>query len=231
LLSPPHDACPRAITARVVAFAFALAGCDAAQSASQRHDADAPLEVLDAGSAPLPASMDAASALPLGDAGGPDAAYDADLRHVPLASAWSWVRVAAGADPFSDAPATVDCLHTATMAETLGTEDAFSVNTGACNYITVAQPSLGAVATGDTLLARVWHFELNAPENADAHVAVLVDGLMLLEERVPIPHAGGLLRRELTVERPIAAGAPIHFHLHNHGANSWAIVEVAKLVH
>ncbi|MDB4974017.1 MAG: hypothetical protein JWN48_2358, partial [Myxococcaceae bacterium] len=81
---------------------------------------------------------------------------------------------------------------------------------------------------GETLKVRLWHFELSAPEPATAHVAVLVDGLAILDETVPIPAAGGLLIKELRVPRPIPAGAPVYFHLHNHGANSWALVEVSN---
>jgi hypothetical protein len=56
---------------------------------------------------------------------------------------------------------------------------------------------------------------------------IRVDGLSVLDERIPIPKPGGLIVRELRVERDIPAGAPVYFHLHNHGANSWALVEVS----
>jgi len=55
----------------------------------------------------------------------------------------------------------------------------------------------------------------------------MVDGVFLLDTRVAIPAPGGLIKSELRIDRPIAAGAPIYFHLHNHGQNSWALVEVS----
>jgi hypothetical protein len=113
------------------------------------------------------------------------------------------------------------------MSEALGGDDAFSVDTGRCSYLTVMQPALRAVAAGEVLQVRLWHFDLTAFEPAEAHAAVLVDGLALLDERVPIPSPGGLLVKEVPAERVIPAGAPVYFHLHNHGTNSWSLVEVS----
>jgi len=133
-------------------------------------------------------------------------------------------------DPFADGPASVTCLDSATMAEPLSGVDAFSVDTSQCNYITIGQVTLAEIAPGDRLLARIWHFELSAPEAAEAHVAVHIDGFALVDERVPIPQAGGLIVREARADRAIAAGSAVYFHLHNHGANSWAITEVSKVL-
>jgi hypothetical protein len=49
----------------------------------------------------------------------------------------------------------------------------------------------------------------------------------VLDERIPIPRPGGLIARQRTLERALPAGAPVYFHLHNHGANSWSLVEVS----
>ncbi|MFM2420153.1 MAG: hypothetical protein RL385_4876, partial [Pseudomonadota bacterium] len=115
--------------------------------------------------------------------------------HVPLISSRKWARITPAIDPFTDRPASVVCEDGATMAEPLSGVDAFSVDTGTCNYITIGQVTLAEIAPGDTLLARIWHFELNAPEPAEAHVAVHIDGVALVDERVPIPQAGGLIVR------------------------------------
>lgn len=138
-----------------------------------------------------------------------------------------WWRLDAAQDPFSDRIANVQCTPAGALAEVLADERAFGVDTGACNYLTAVQPAARAIAAGETLKVRLWHFELSAPEPAEAHAAVWVDGLPVLDERIPIPAPGGLLVRELLLERDVPAGAPVHFHLHNHGANSWALVEVS----
>jgi hypothetical protein len=56
---------------------------------------------------------------------------------------------------------------------------------------------------------------------------IRVDGLAVRDDRIPIPESGGLIVRDLRVERDIPAGAPVYFHLDNHGANCWALVEVS----
>jgi hypothetical protein len=138
-----------------------------------------------------------------------------------------WARVDTADDSFADGPATPYCGPSATMAETLADEPVFSVDTGFCDYLTVSQQTTRAVAAGETIKVRLWHFELSAPMPAQAHAAVVVDGLPVLDEHIAIPAVGGLLTRQLLATRAIAVGAPVLFHLHNHGANSWALVELS----
>jgi hypothetical protein len=91
----------------------------------------------------------------------------------------------------------------------------------------VKQPTQRELAAGDLLKVRLWHFALSAPEPAEAHAALLVAGLRVLDERIAIPQPGALIVRQVRVERDVPAGALVYFHLHNHGANSWALVEVS----
>jgi hypothetical protein len=165
--------------------------------------------------------MDAAVAL--GDAGAPDAGTSSTslVRHA------AWKPCAAAADPFDDRPTTVECPHDAAYAQLLGSELAFDVDTGRCPYLSVYQPSLVDVRAGASIAVRLFHFALSAPEPAEAHAAVLFDGLHVLDARVPIPAEGGLITASVVAVRDIPAGTPIYFHLHNHGANSWALVEIS----
>lgn len=138
-----------------------------------------------------------------------------------------WTALDAKSDPFADRLPMVRCLPGAVAAETLSEERVLGVDTGPCNYLTALQPTLRDVQPGDTLKVRLWHFELSAPEQAEAHAAVMIDDLTVLDERVPIPQPGGLIVRQVVAERAIPAGTPVYFHLHNHGENSWALVEVS----
>jgi hypothetical protein len=138
-----------------------------------------------------------------------------------------WSQLRAPQDPFDDRPADAGCNRAGVMPELLAEELVISVDTGACGYITMAQPTLRDIAEGETIKVRLWHFELSAPRPAFAHAAVMVDGLHVLDEQIPIPSPGGLLVRELKAPRAIAAGADVYFHLHNHGANSWSLVDVS----
>jgi hypothetical protein len=145
----------------------------------------------------------------------------------PLVDPNVWQTVSASEDPFDDRPATPNCPAGAYMSEILSGEEVFSVDTGACSYITVRQATLRDVAKGERLVARVWHFSLNAGESATAHVALRLGDSTLLDETVPIPSQGGLLAIDQVSDSAFPEGVPVYFHLHNHGDNSWSLVELS----
>jgi hypothetical protein len=215
---------------------------------SQAVDAAASSEAGDAGADVPEASVDAARSLDAGsdisleqlDSARPDApvSSDADVRPLdtgvePAAARTSlvlpelWTELGLADDPFDDRPPTPSCAAQAVMPETLSEERVLSIDTGSCDYFSAMQTTRRDVAIGEVLKVRLWHFELSAPEAAEAHAALLVDGLAVLDERVPIPQPGALMVRQLRAERAIPAGAPVYFHLHNHGTNSWSLVEVS----
>ena len=167
--------------------------------------------------APEPAAPDAGSA----------PAPSEPRARVPLVDHTAWERLAPELDPFTDRPPSVTCTDEATAFELLAAEAAYGVDTGLCNYVTVRQRAREHVAIGERIIVRLWHFELSAPEPADAHAVVALDGEPLLDERIPIPSHGGLIQREIVARRAFAKDAPVLFHLHNHGDNSWALIEVS----
>lgn len=158
-------------------------------------------------------------------------AADASIATLPhrvsLVDHARWERVSAEDDPAGDRPADVSCLPEATTVELLGTEVTYGVETAHCNYLAVEQRTLVAVPAGATIAVRLWHFALSAKEPAQAHARVLVAGRVVLDEIVPIPSDGGLVTAELIADQPLAVGATVHFHLHNHGENTWALVEIS----
>jgi hypothetical protein len=145
----------------------------------------------------------------------------------PLVDWNAWELVSASEDPFDDRPADPSCPTGAYMPEVLSGEDVFSVNTGACSYITARQPALRDVEQGESLVARVWHFALNASESATGHVSLRLGESTLLDETVPIPSPGGLLAIQQVADSAFPEGTPVYFHLHNHGDNSWSLVELS----
>jgi hypothetical protein len=214
---------------RVLLVALGLTSCTepppAGPSLDPVLDGRAGLHDIDSSS---PVALDAAR----GEASDPEAApavqdgvADAGREAVLLPE--YWLPVSTDDDIFSDRPSLVTCSGDAAMAEFLGAEHVLGVDTGNCNYVTVTQPTKRAIASGETIKVRLWHFELSAREPAEAHAALLIDGLELLNERVPIPQPGGLIVKQVRVEQPVPIGSPALFHLHNHGANSWALVEVS----
>lgn len=103
-------------------------------------------------------------------------ALEVRAQRATLVSHAAWERIAAELDPFVDRPKVVRCDGQAAAFEPLQDEASYSVDTGNCNYVTAYQRSLTDVRAGERLDVRLGHFELSAPEPAQAHVAVMLDG-------------------------------------------------------
>jgi hypothetical protein len=150
-------------------------------------------------------------------------------RHVevhPLVLAHDWTATAAENDPLAEhRPESTICPRSA-WGEELGV---LEVSTGACNYLSIEQPLSEAIALGDPLRVQVWWQALISSEPASGHLALLIDGERIWELEVEIPSPADA--RSIIFESPIAAeaGATVTFHLHNHGANSWTLAELARL--
>jgi hypothetical protein len=235
--SPARSRPPCARTARGGVFAL-FAACAEHALPQESADGGGPMfyDAHDAASAEAGIALDAnepdahtadADFGGARDAVSPDAGTVSAAQRVNIVVPERWQILDAASDLFDDRPANVQCLAAGVMPETLSEERVLGVETGYCQYLSAHQPTRLEVKAGEVLKVRLWHFVLSAPEPAEAHAAVVVDGLTVLDERVSIPSPGGLLVRELLVERAIPAGAPVHFHLHNHGENSWALVEVS----
>lgn len=138
-----------------------------------------------------------------------------------------WEVVPVESDPFSERFTEESyCATWGYFAEDIGGEYSFSINTRDCNYLTVSQPSLRALSPGDMLTLRLYHFELRAPEAAEAYAAIAIGGAVVWEERVPIPSPSGLVRAEWEVTSAAPEGTSILFHLDNHGLNSWSLIDL-----
>lgn len=138
----------------------------------------------------------------------------------------AWTLVSAADDPFADRPADARCDPIGYRVEEFGGEVGLAVETGPCPYLTAEQPSRAAVRAGETVQVRWLHDELTAPDPGEAHVAVTLDSEMIFEDRVTIPASEDALAGTWTAPEDIAAGAPVLVHVHNHGANTWALLEV-----
>lgn len=143
-----------------------------------------------------------------------------------LAAPDGWVRVT---DPAVDAfaamrPVDAVCDDAGYFVDPF--TQAFEVETELCNYLTVAQPALEALAPGDVVSIQAFHYELSAPAPAEGYLGLAIDGEIAWELAVPIPAPPGPLRGELTIDRALPAGAALQFHVHNHGPNSYELISV-----
>lgn len=97
------------------------------------------------------------------------------------------------------------------------------IDTGVCNYVTLVQPARFDLHAGDTIRLVVWHYALTATQPAQAHVAIQLAAQLIWERFVAIPSSADLYEAEVRLLEPVARGAPVYFHLHNHGVNQWRL--------
>jgi hypothetical protein len=147
----------------------------------------------------------------------------------PLIEPTAWVATDDSEDPFfeEEQPATSVCDSFGNGVEDLFGEQVFFVNTAACAYLTVVQPALRNVGAGATLEVRLHHFELTSERPASGHAAIATDAGLLWEYNTEIPAPERTLDETVMLDAPIEKGDSIYFHVHNHGPNEWALVELS----
>ena len=135
----------------------------------------------------------------------------------------AWTEQEAAADTFpGHRPGDVQCPSNSWYNE----DGALEVETGYCNYLSLTQPSLSAISAGDSLHLVLWHADLAFEQPATAHVAVTVDGSLVWEADVAIPAEANIFDRRIPLDFDAPAGSAVEFHLHNHGYNSWTLLQL-----
>lgn len=141
----------------------------------------------------------------------------------PLIDVNEWSYQSAEEDSlFSHRPDSVECPDNSWYNE----DGALEVETGFCNYLAVAQPSLTSVNAGDNLHLILWHGNLAFDRPASAHVALTLDGQTVWEENVDIPSDAQIFDVRIPVDFAAPAGSKLEFHLHNHGYNTWTLLQL-----
>ena len=105
-------------------------------------------------------------------------------------------------------------------------DGALEVETGFCNYLSVAQTTKTAIAEGDTLRIVLWHGNLRFDAPATGHVGIAVDGNVVWEETVDIPSKANIFDVRTTANFSAPAGSRIEYQVGNHGYNTWTLLEV-----
>ena len=105
--------------------------------------------------------------------------------------------------------------------------DTFEVDTGSCTWGTFWQPAALGVRAGMPVDLVVWHLDLWAPEPATGLAGIALDGEIIWEETAEIPGDEAIWSATVTAPRDVPAGAPVTFHVHNHGTNAWRISELS----
>jgi len=142
---------------------------------------------------------------------------------VSLVDVDAWTEQAAADDSLAaHRPASVDCPASSWYNE----DGALEVETGYCNYLSVAQPSLASLKAGDNLHLVLWHADLAFERPARAHVAITIDGREVWRAGVDIPTEANIYDLRIPVDFDAPVGSKVEFHLHNHGYNSWTLLEL-----
>jgi mono/diheme cytochrome c family protein len=134
-----------------------------------------------------------------------------------------WEVQSAADDRFSaHRPADVTCPDNSWYNE----DGALEVQTGYCNYLALAQPSLAALKKGDSLHLVLWHGSLRFDAPAQAHVAVTIDGRTVWTKDVKIPADADIYDVRIPIEFDAPVGSKVEYHLHNHGYNTWTLLKL-----
>ena len=110
--------------------------------------------------------------------------------------------------------------------ESLDGEDTIAILTDFCPWATVAQTTLVDLEAGDSLNFRIWHFELTG--EGPARIAIQIGDWVALDLQVEKPHKAQLIADTIRVPEAIPSGSQVYFHVDNHGANEYSLVELSK---
>ncbi len=102
--------------------------------------------------------------------------------------------------------------------------DALEVDTGICTFVTLQQPLLASIQRGDSIKLGLWHVQLSSEIAAEAVVELRTGTQTLWSITIPLPARANYLEPRFSAPADAAAGVPLYFHVHNHGANSWYLL-------
>ncbi|HCP44674.1 MAG TPA: hypothetical protein DIU15_01370 [Deltaproteobacteria bacterium] len=145
---------------------------------------------------------------------------------VALVDHLSWMTTPTTSDPLAQhRPGEVSCPETS-WAEEDGT---LEVDTTTCNYLSLDQPSAAAVAAGQRVRIVLWHDRLDAEQPGQAHAAITLSDQTIWERLIPIPSDAAVYDEQVTITMGANQSVPVGLHLHNHGDNTWNLLEITRL--
>lgn len=121
----------------------------------------------------------------------------------------------------------ISCPEGARKTEDFAGTYAYSVITLDCGYTTVVQATIADACEGEDLYVWLWNYQLTAPEDAQAHLAVQIGDTVVWSETREIPGPSELEATRVPLPEDVPAGTPIYFHVRNHGANSYELLELS----
>lgn len=153
-----------------------------------------------------------------------ETAIPADLEGtVSLIDLAAFEKTSAANDPFEDRPSDIVCEFG------FGLEDGFfEFESDLCRYGAFSQPAVAPIRVGDTIDFLLLHENLvSSKPRAQAHIAIAFGDDIVYETRIDIPAEANFLDEQWVSTIDVPAGTPVHFHLHNHGINSYRLAELS----
>jgi hypothetical protein len=95
-----------------------------------------------------------------------------------------------------------------------------------CNWITLEEPSLRAIRAGDQVEIRSRHAPLTAPVPGNARMTFVIGDEIALDYSTAIPSDFFFPSVTWTADKDYPAGTPLLWHVDNHGANEYQLLEV-----
>jgi len=146
----------------------------------------------------------------------------------PLVSLTDWSSVSRDADPFVTGAATAPpCVGSGFVVET--DYDWLEIDTGLCNWVTLAASAHDAVANGQQLELSISHYDLNAAAPAEAELQLRFEDCDAWSKTIPIPSAAQVEREQFASPCALNQGGTVLFHLHNHGQNTYQLQALSSL--
>lgn len=130
----------------------------------------------------------------------------------------------------SHQPGAIDCGPAGWYVEPALDRPLLEIDTTFCNYTLLEQPAAAAVAEGDPIEFELRHYDLRAPEPAEAHIAWSFGDELEWETTIAIPSDAAVHLFQWRAKHALAAGEAIRLHLHNHGQNTWLIAGLTASV-
>ena len=153
-----------------------------------------------------------------------------------LVNPFEWIPLLDEIDPFSPFFSDNEPLNKSCLPESHGVEEvsigvwSYFIETEQCHWLTLKQKIRFPLFVGDRIQLKVWHFDLNAPQRAVAHIGLSTDYENIIWVEEAIPQESRMIKDEGLINHDVLPGQWIYFHLDNHGANSWHLLEIKLLL-
>jgi len=136
-----------------------------------------------------------------------------------VAAPEDWAVLTPDRDPWPGGDTQPPCPPRAGQLE----EGFFEIDLKECGWVTAEAQSRASIAQGQLLTTLIFHTALVADSPGSATLGLMADGEELWRLEVPIPSPTDFHEVEIRLAAPLRQGSALHWHVHNHGANSYRI--------